>query len=564
MSLSLTSGSQTATIQNFSENESIHSKKSKNCVVADVVILGCSLPGIVTAHKLKEKFGSSMDIVILDLPRSKHYSKTSVCFRGLDEDDVEDGDQRDHSKATEPAIPYNKALLIKLTKDFSIPVPEFMLNPQNETHFLNKLFENYDGSTVHCTDDFNDFTFLNFLERFELKQYQSYLDCCMMSLFTQTSSASSGREQLMFFDRTSMEEHICWYLLFPTSREIMRITVRLTCGASPDTVSVLFYLHQCFRSNGSKNQIDGDNTMFREKLLGYFRQRLPNKMEENVADITLRIKPIREIRQYSEEQLILETLRGETDYVCNLLAMALNPDQLQSIHFQEELLTRDELTLADKLLPSKTKKFFIQYEDNFWRREGCSGDILSLRGPILWAIEKPRVSVKGSFDKYSGLVGYLKDSDTPSNKENSCKAAVLEQLVNLFGEEAAEPLTYMETDIQDMFIPPRGEYLSLQNLKESYANQKLHWTALDVYANGDIASAIEAGHMAYLQLMKSLRPQAQDFDETRDVQTPVVFNHCFFKNALAKVNFPFCLQVLGVTAGAYLAFNVYKLFRNVK
>lgn len=505
----------------------------KSNIKADVIILGCTLPGIVTAHKLKTKFGNSMEIVVLDLAATqKSVSKYNVAFQKDDKDEDTSGEECDVSKEKQLLDNVTRYYLSKFAEEFKIPLPDSIIGPRRVTTLLNKVFQYENGSTVECNTDFQNFDYLSFLEKFEINQYFALLDQSMKDLFLNLINTENERKKLLYYDRTTMEKHLTDALLFETSRNIIRTTVHLICGAPTTTVSVLFYLHQCYRTNSSRNHLDGDNTRVREKLLGYCRKRLANKLQKSIADITLTAKSIKEIRTHADEQVILETIKGDKNYVCNLLAMALKPDQLNDIQVEERLLSEYHAEIIKSMTQGKARKFLVQYEENFWSHQGYSGDILSIRGPIIWAMEKPRLSTTGSLDKYAALVGYL----IAREEKDDLKEAVIEQLVKLFGEEAAVPVTYKETDIADVFIPRCGDYVALRRLTNKGCFKNLEWGALDVFADGDVASALEAGNAAYLHLLSYLRPQAQTYEDLTTGEWPHTLCDSAFEKWKAKLN----------------------------
>lgn len=485
------------------------SQSSKNSIKADVIILGCSLPGIVTAHKLKKKFGDTMDIMVLDLSTTiRQLSKGNVAFHA-DHITPEEDDAEVNTTVIQPNTHRTKFFLTKYAIDFNIPIPSAIFGERLDEPDI-KIFQHVNGICVDLNSSYHDFKYLNFLERFELKQYQRLLNESMQSLFKiNTTPTASELKSLRYYDQTSMEKHISSELLFATSKEIMRTTVRLVCGTSPKHVSVLFFLHQCYRTRSCTNHLDGDNTRIREKLLGYCRKRLATKLLQSTADITLRAKPITEIRTYSNEEVILETMLGETNYICNLLAMALSPEQLNEITVERKLMSENVATISERMMNGRIRSFLIQYETNIWRNRGYSGDIVSVRGPIMWAIERPRLSGTGATEKYASLMGYL----NVKNLEINYKDEVVEQLVSLFGEEARNPASYSEKNINDILVPGLGDYLKLYRMTVQHSSKYLVWGALDIFADGDVAAAIEAGHRAYLHLISLLRPQSKNFED---------------------------------------------------
>ena len=561
----------------------------KTSIEADVIVLGCTLPGLVAAHKLLKKFGDSMDIVLLDLhvPLPRQRSKVNVAFMEIahDDTDTETVQVRGHQEYSARELLSNVArwYLLQYSNELRVPLPDPIIFPEGkqdnemttifqddgdqsgysspskslvEIGQLQKLFQYRNGSTVEFLNNVHDFEYLNLFEKFELNQYQAYLDKSMSDLFQSTSvDLEEERKTLLFYDQTSMEANICETLFFSTSREIMRIIVRLVCGAPAHSVSLLFYLHQCYRTSSAKNHLGGLNTRFREKLLGHCRKRLTSKLCKSVADITMKAKSIKGIRRYSQ-QVILETIKGETTYICNLLAMALKPDEIHEIQVEDKLISEETSRITAGLKSGKAKKFCVLYEENIWSKQGYSGDIFSMRGPIIWAMERPRMSTTGSLEKYSGLIGYLMVRDD----DEDCRAEVLEQLVNLFGSEAAEPVSYRETLISDVFVPRCGDYLALRSLISKGSPSFVEWGALDLFAEGDVAAALEAGHTAYLHLMSCLRPQAQTFDDMVACEWPTFLKEAPFNGWLSRVSGYRCIKLTMFATSVCLGVHLLRTF----
>nr|XP_021194602.2 uncharacterized protein LOC110379314 [Helicoverpa armigera] len=561
----------------------------KTSIQADVIVLGCTLPGIVAAHKLKSKFGDSMDIMVIDLPGpdSKPVSKCNVAFTNMMDSDYDNEDSSYDLTARQLLDNVARFYLIKYAKEFKLPLPDCIIYPDlaeenselmahsgylmrshhaadvipeepGEEVPLQKLFQYPDGNTVEFLNNVHDFEYLSFLEKFELNQYQTFLDRCMTDLFqTSRVNIEEERKTLLYYDRTTMEKNICETLLFSNTREIMRIIVRLVCGAPANSVSLLFYLHQCYRTSSAKNHLGGLNTRFREKLLGQCRKRLSSKLNQSIADITLQSMSIKGIRTYAE-QVILETIKGETTYVCNLLAMALRPEQLHNIQVEDRLLSEEFARITKEMKPGYAKKFNILYRENFWTRLGYSGDIFSMRGPIIWAMQKPKLSTTGSLEKYSGLIGYLMVRDDGQDS----KEAVIEQLVNMFGPEAAFPASYRETPVADVYVPRCGDYVALRELTTVGSPKFLEWAALDIFADGDVAAALEAGHSAYLHLLGCLRPQAQTYDDIIATDWPIFISESPLQRWLSQINVITGIKITAVTTAVLIGVSLLRYMKN--
>ncbi|XP_045773865.1 probable flavin-containing monoamine oxidase A [Maniola jurtina] len=528
-------------------------ESSTSHIKADVIILGCSLPGFVTAHKLKKRFGDTVDIVVLDLTGKEIESKCNVAFQ---EEQEERGEYIHKGTAKELIESIGKHYIAVYAKEFNVPIPDAVISPEKLKTSLNKLFEYKTGDTVECTQDYHDFDYLNILEKFELNQYQTLLDQYMKDLFQAHAIDNAyERKQLMYFDQTTMEKHLSYALIFANSKDIMRNIVNIVCGAPATIVSVLFYLHQCYRTSGTRNHLDGNNTRLREKLLGHCRKRIASKLQKSVADITVSAKSINRISSYSNEQVILRSLKGDTNYVCSLLAMAMKPDELLNIEVEAQLLYDNELSITAAMKKGRAKKFLIQYEESFWHRFGYSGDILSVKGPIIWATERPQMSATGSLEKYAALIGYLKVKDDEDSRE-----AVIKQLVRLFGDEAATPVSYKETDIADVYVPKCGDFIGLRRLTGRPNPKYLEWGALDIFADGDVAAALEAGHTAYLHLISCLRPQAITYEDIIAAEWPTILNEDPLSKWLAQLTITSSMRAMACAAAAYVGIRLIQYY----
>jgi monoamine oxidase len=116
-------------------------------------------------------------------------------------------------------------------------------------------------------------------------------------------------------------------------------------------------------------------------------------------------------------------------------------------------------TLSQKLLATPTwmaaqAKFVAIYQRPFWREEGLSGDAFSRVGPM---VELHDASTDGASDTDS-IYALFDFVGVPSSVRNQRESGVLEQhclnqLVDIFGESAAQPLHYYLKDwAQDPWV----------------------------------------------------------------------------------------------------------------
>ena len=88
----------------------------------------------------------------------------------------------------------------------------------------------------------------------------------------------------------------------------------------------------------------------------------------------------------------------------------------------------------------------------------------------------------------------------------------------------------------------------------------VEWGALDIFADGDVAAALEAGHTAFIHLVSSLRPQAQTYEDMSVIEWPIILNENPFQQILSQVTITSSLRLLVYSAAAFLGIQIIKSY----
>ncbi len=108
-----------------------------------------------------------------------------------------------------------------------------------------------------------------------------------------------------------------------------------------------------------------------------------------------------------------------------------------------------ELASRTPVWMGTTTKTVIRYRDAFWRRAGCSGSAVSHRGPL-----REIHDLSGPDGQPAALFGF---SPTGEETDRIDPAAVIVQLVRMFGPSASEPLGVHIADWRrEPFTTPDG------------------------------------------------------------------------------------------------------------
>ena len=179
--------------------------------------------------------------------------------------------------------------------------------------------------------------------------------------------------------------------------------------------------------------------------------RLEGGMERLVAGLAARLPPERlhlssKVTDILRDgRLLIEGGRWcEADHV----VLALPPRLAGTLRFQPAL--DPEILRHLEAIPTWMAghaKFVAVYDAPFWRRDGLSGDVMSRRGPLVELHD-----ASGPDGLPAALFGFLGvPAPLRRGREDDLRAAALQQLVRIFGADAAAPLT---TALMDWAVQP--------------------------------------------------------------------------------------------------------------
>ncbi len=141
-------------------------------------------------------------------------------------------------------------------------------------------------------------------------------------------------------------------------------------------------------------------------------------------------------------QLILNGPDGERSLQAKALVLALPPRVIAStVHFEPALSAVAMQGLTD--IPTwmgRFTKVIVEYETPFWRDKNLSGDVISRSGPLQEIHDASLPGVTAG-----ALFGFIQQLPRETDRQ-VLEKQVTEQLVRLFGEQAAMPLNIWTQD----------------------------------------------------------------------------------------------------------------------
>ncbi|NLR91739.1 flavin monoamine oxidase family protein [Flammeovirga agarivorans] len=230
---------------------------------------------------------------------------------------------------------------------------------------------------------------------------------------------------------------------------------------------------------------------------------LKSKLKSEQVILNAKVNAIRE----DGHKLIVETVTNET-YQANKVVLCLPPQLVGSqISFSPSL--PQELTALFPTVQTwmgGSIKYVIEYKRPFWRENGFSGMFYSNSGIIAEMYDHTNID-KTKF----GFTGFLNPGAKAYTQEER-KKFVLQQLEEILGQKATQPLLYEDKIWTDEFIldgNPVLEYPHQNNghllLQHQYMNRKLFFGGTEVSPiySGYMEGAIIAAKNCFEKLVDS-------------------------------------------------------------
>lgn len=290
------------------------------------------------------------------------------------------------------------------------------------------------------------------------------------------------------------------------ARALLTIAIRTVFACEPGDVSlltVLFYIHSggCF-----DNLVSTTGGAQQDRVVGG-TQLLAAGLAAELGDRVLLATPVRRLAG-DDAGVSVGTADGGALRARRVI-VALAPPLAGRIDYAPALpAARDQLT--QRMPMGSVIKCMALYDEPFWRRDGLSGQAVSLDGPISAVFDNsPPAATPGV------LLGFLEGSQAQrfsAASPDERRQAVIGTFARLFGPRAARPQAYLD---KDWLAEPysRGGYTALMSpggwttlgpaLRAPVG--RLHWAGTETatVSNGYIDGAIRSGERAAAEVLRA-------------------------------------------------------------
>lgn len=216
-------------------------------------------------------------------------------------------------------------------------------------------------------------------------------------------------------------------------------------GEDPHHTSLLRVLHTIATCGGVEHMINVTDGSQEARIVGGSQQ-ICLTMARDLGDRVILNSPVSEVIQDDAGVLIRTT---NSDIRCKRVIVAMAPGDAERIRFTPALPTR-RAALQRKWHNGTESKLMAVYDRPFWRDEGLSGQALTDLPHASYVVDNSppdgRVGILLTFMGTTGCGWGANCSDAVLDGTDARADAVLKDFTTLFGPKAANPQQFIEKD----------------------------------------------------------------------------------------------------------------------
>ncbi|XP_045212383.2 probable flavin-containing monoamine oxidase A [Mercenaria mercenaria] len=482
----------------------------------DIVIVGAGISGLSAARYLLSK-DSNLNIVILEATDRVGGRTFTVPLKT--ETGTDSWDLGAHW------VGRSQTHIMKLIEELGIKTHQQYLNGRK---FLQVGKDNTVKSYM------SDIPTLSLLALLDLDRAMKKIDSLAKEVDQKEPFACKrGKE----FDGMTMETYINQTMWMADSKELMEVAIRGVIGAELSEISFLYFLTYVSSAGGLKNLVEATPYTAQEYTLQGGCQQISLRMAEELGDVRIIFRePVTSITQ-SHDSVAVTSESGNI-YKCKKIILAIPPAHIAKIKFDPRLpAVKREL---HKRMPlANYGKVVITYKEAFWRKNGCSGEVVTNGGPSF----DPDCSCGPLclvFDDTSangnpGLVAFVAGAqlvEWRQLEDEARKTSVLKCLAQFFGDQVEEYIDYAEKDWEsEPYIAGAPVCVAGPGAMRYYAGglrdpfRCIHFAGTETATvwTGYMSGAVQAGYRAAIEILLDLRPQTVSGQDLEDNNKP--FKH---------------------------------------
>jgi len=248
-------------------------------------------------------------------------------------------------------------------------------------------------------------------------------------------------------DGQTFESWIDENAITPQFKELVPVATRPIFGAEPRELSLLYVLFYIAGSGNEQNvgtferNFNTRDGAQESRFVGG-TQRITDRMTKALGKRVITRAPVSRIRQ--TKRGVSVTAKG-VSVTAKQAIVAIPPALASRIEYSPALpAKRDQLT--QRTSQGTLMKVSCVYDAPFWREAGLNGSAVSYEGPVQVTYDGSPPGADPDVGVIFGFVGGDLQRDFISLSPDDRKAAVLANFTKYFGDQAASPTDYFESD----------------------------------------------------------------------------------------------------------------------
>jgi len=269
----------------------------------------------------------------------------------------------------------------------------------------------------------------------DLAQAQRRLNRMAREVSTMTPWETPRRSR---WDQQTLGGWIARNLHTRTGREVMTLAAEAIWAAHPDELSLLHALFY-IRSGGSVEVLAGVQGGAQQDRVHGGMQQIATSLAARLSRPPLLESAVRTVTWTPDN--ITVTATSGSQFSGRRLVLAFAPHLMSAVHFDPPLPALRQ-QLHQRMPAGTVTKCYALYPTPFWRAAGLSGQATSLNGPV-----KVTFDASPSDGRPGILLAFLEGRQARQLghvSEARRRGVVLDCLGRLFGQQAHEPLAYVE------------------------------------------------------------------------------------------------------------------------
>jgi monoamine oxidase len=296
------------------------------------------------------------------------------------------------------------------------------------------------------------------------------------------------------------------------SRWLLSLAMTLIVAEDPHSTSLLRIVHAIATSGGLEHMINAKGGAQDSRVVGG-SQRISLEMTRLLGSKVILGSPVSKIDQ-SGASVVVQSLKARV--TCKRVIVAMSPNDADRIDVVPALPVRRKV-MQRRWHNGTQLKVFTVYDRPFWRDQGFSGQALTDLPTVNYCVDNSppagQVGVLMNFIGTAGADATLTWPDAVQNDPVARKKAVLADYVTLFGPKAASPINFVTKDwvhepwIQGCISSTGPGLLTQYSTALTEPVGRIHWAGTEAAPesySGYMEGAVVAGERAAASVRATL------------------------------------------------------------